>query len=523
MKTKIVLLTIIVTALIIRIISVESLPPSLNWDEVSLGYDSYSILKTGKDQWGASFPLILRVFGDYKLPLYSYLSIPFIAIFGLNTLSTKLVSIISGTILVYLSYLIIYKLTKSKTSSLLAAGLVALSPWSIFISRIALEANLYLALFASTFYFLISKKPGLASIFLALSLFSYNSSRVIFPVFLILIAFYQFHNIKTFSIKKYIPLVIALILVAFQIFSQSGQARYKWVSIIDEGAINQINELRSKYPRFVINKATYFTYQVIKNYLSHFNPTFIFQNGGSHYQFNIPRFYLLHPLLLPFYFLGLLYVLKNHKKSNYLILLILLLVSPIPSSITRDAPHTLRSISFIYLSTLIIALSPQILSKVKSLKSNSIILIVVIITISQLQFWPKYVEYSNQYSQSWQYGHQSMVTYLKNNYQKYDQIIITKKYGEPHEFILFYWPWDPKSYQNDPQKNADYYSNWYWVDSFDKFKFVNDWEIKDKTLTPSPNTLLITSPDNYNIDVFNKLETIYFKDQSEAFEILKHE
>jgi len=523
MKSKIIIFAIIILAFFARIYQVNNLPPSLNWDEISQGYDAYSILKTGKDQWGVSFPLILRTYGDYKLPLYSYLSIPFVAIFGLNTLSTKLVSIISGTILVYLSYLILQKLTKSKTSSLLAAGLIAFSPWSIFLSRIALEANLYLTLFAATFYFIISKKPALASIFLALSLFSYNSSRVIFPVFLILIAFYQFKDIKTFSIKKYLPLIIALILVAFQIFSQTGQARYKWVSIIDEGAINQINELRSKYPRFIVNKATYFTYQVSKNYLSHFHPSFLFQNGGSHYQFNIPGFYLLHPLLIPFYFLGLLYVLKNYKNSKYLILLILLLASPIPSSITRDAPHTLRSISFIYLSTLIIALSPQILPKINSLKTYSIILIGVIIAITQLQFWLKYIEYSDQYSSSWQYGHQEMVTYLKSNYQKYDHIIITKKYGEPHEFILFYWPWDPKSFQNDPNKVTDYHSNWYWVDSFDKFQFVNDWEIKEKTLDSSPNTLLITTPDNYNKDVFNKLDTIYFKDQSPAFEILNNE
>jgi hypothetical protein len=167
-------------------------------------------------------------------------------------------------------------------------------------------------------------------------------------------------------------------------------------------------------------------------------------------------------------------------------------------------------------------MSPQIFKKINSFKTNSIILIIIIIALSQLQFWPKYIEYSTLYSSSWQYGHQPMVTYLKNNYQNYDQIIITKKYGEPHEFILFYWPWDPKTYQNDPQKITDYHSNWYWVDSFDKFKFVNDWEIKEKTLNPSPNTLLITSPDNYHKDVFNKLETIYFKDQSPAFEILKN-
>ncbi len=523
MKNKIILTSIIISAFILRIIFIDSLPPSLNWDEVSLGYNAYSILKTAKDEWGTTLPLIFRAYGDYKLPLYSYLSIPFIAILGLNSLSIKLLSIISGTILVYLSYLIIYKLTKSKTSSLLSAALIAFSPWSIFLSRIALEANLFLLLFSASLYFLISKKLTPSSVFLALSLFAYNSSRVIFPFLITLIAIFQFKDKKTFSIKKYLPLLLALIIVATQMLNQSGQIRYKWVSLLDQGAINQINELQSQYPRAIVNKATYFAYLSSKNYLSHLNPAFLFKNGSSNYQFNIQSFYLLNPLLLPLLLLGIYYLIKNYQHSKHLSFLLLLLISPLPSAITRDAPHTLRSITFIFLSTLAIALSSA-LFKTNKISSKIIsFMIIISLIISQYQFWPKYKQYSIDYSQSWQYSHQEMVNYLKNNYQDYDQILITKKYGEPHEFILFYWPWNPQSYQTDVNKISDYHSDWYWVDAFDKFVFLNDWELKEKTISPTKNTLLVTSPDNYNQDSFTKLETIYFKDGKPAFEILKHE
>ena len=35
---------------------------------------------------------------------------------------------------------------------------------------------------------------------------------------------------------------------------------------------------------------------------------------------------------------------------------------------------------------------------------------------------------------------EAAVVYLKDHYSQYDQIIFTKKYGEPHEYILFFWP-----------------------------------------------------------------------------------
>jgi len=523
MKTKIILIIILISAFFLRVVSINSLPPSPNWDEVSLGYNSYSILKTAKDEWGTTLPLIFRAYGDYKLPSYSYLSIPFIALFGLNSFSTKLLSILAGTLLVYVSFLIIQRLTSSKKTALLAAALIAFSPWSIFLSRIALESNLYLLFFSLTFYFLITRRLSLASLFLAISLFTYNSSRVIFPFLLSLLLFFQFKDKKSFSVKKYLPLILALAVLAFQMLSQSGQARYKWVSLLDQGAINQINELQSQYPRLLVNKATFFAYLATKNYISHFNPNFLFVNGSSNYQFNLQSFYLLYPLLLPLLLIGLIYVIKNFRKTKHLALLFLFFISPLPSAITRDAPHTLRSVSFIFISTLLIALSTQAFKSRKIFSQVFTLIIIISLALSQYQFWPKYKEYSINYSSSWQYGYKEMTQLIKDNYSSYDQIIVTKKYAEPHEFILFYWPWNPSDYQNDPNKISDYHSDWYWVDAFDKFIFLNDWELKEKTQTPVEKTLLITSPDNYNQDIFTKIQTIYFKDGKPAFDILKHE
>src|SRR3989344_4858708 len=101
---------ILVIAFFLRIFNVVYDPPSLNWDEVSIGYNAFSVLKTSKDEWGKVFPTIFRAYGDYKLPLYVYLTVPSISLFGLNTFSVRLVSVVAGTISVLFTYLLVKEL-----------------------------------------------------------------------------------------------------------------------------------------------------------------------------------------------------------------------------------------------------------------------------------------------------------------------------------------------------------------------------------------------------------------------------
>jgi hypothetical protein len=48
----------------LRFCKVSSNPPNLYVDEVANGYNAYSILKTGRDEYGKKFPLSFRSFGD---------------------------------------------------------------------------------------------------------------------------------------------------------------------------------------------------------------------------------------------------------------------------------------------------------------------------------------------------------------------------------------------------------------------------------------------------------------------------
>jgi len=520
---KTLILFIIILGFVLRIIYIDKYPPSLNWDEISHGYNAFSILKTGKDEWGTTLPTIFRAYGDYKLPLYIYLSIPSVLLFGLNSFSIRFVSIVAGSLVPFAVYLILTKIfSKKSIIPLIGASICSFSPGMIFLSRIALEANLFLFLFCISIYFLIEKKYPLSSLIYSFCLFTYNSSRVLFPFYLILLLFLIIKNKYKlfFNWYRFIPFVIISFVAFFQMIDQSGQARFQWVSILDEGSINKINELRQVYPRIVVNKATYFIFNATKNYLSHLNPSLLFLKGGSHYQFSLPNFFIFIPLFIPFLLLGIYQLFKNIKNEKYQILFFWLVVSPIPSSITRDAPHVLRSIVLLPIIVILISLGIAIFFN----KHPKLTLTYVVISLiySQILFWPKYKIYSSNYSSSWQYGYEDVANFIKENYFKYDQIIVSKKYGEPHEFLLFYLNWNPNKFQNDSSKVWDYHANWYWVDAFDKFKFVNDWEIKDKTknITSNKKTLLITSPNNYNQNN-TLIKTINFLDQKPSFQILE--
>jgi len=555
-------------------VQVSSAPPSLNWDEISHGYNAYSILKTGKDEWGRALPTIFRAYGDYKLPVYIYSTVLPVAVFGLNEFAVRFVSVAAGVISVFLTYkLASFLFRDHKRSTLLAlvsAFLVAVSPWSLFLSRGAFEANLALTfVIAGAYLFLVGlSRPKFFIVSMAmfgLSVWTYNSARVFAPLLIFgLVIIYKGELLRIYKTKKSIILGSLFIILFFfvpmfhQLANPVGQARYSKVSILDEGAINFINERRntSDLPQFatriVYNKGTYFLYQFGSNYLSHFAPGYLFVNGGDQYQFSMPGHGLLFITTAPFLLAGIFLTgekaIKKDKTS--LLLLAWFVLAPIASSITREAPHVLRSAvmlptPFIFTAIGVVEFANYLNQRHKNdklLTNPTVITLLcsIVIIIPIFGYIANYMgDYKRNYSWAWQYGYKEMVHYLGENSDDYAKVIITKKYGEPHEFLLFYWPWDPHNYQEDKEKIRFFQTDWYWVDKFDKFYFVNDWEVVGTSDDPrSPNRfilesraedvdcsqircLLVTSPGNVP-EGWVMLETIYFLDGTSAFEIYEN-
>ena len=135
------LIYILVLATLLRIINLSTNPPELNWDEVSMGYTAYSLMSTGHDEWGESWPILFRSYGEWKSPVYIYLLTPFIKLFGLNAWGVRLPAALFGVLTVYLTYALASRIY-SRRVGLLAALLLAVSPWHLMLSRPAFEAEI---------------------------------------------------------------------------------------------------------------------------------------------------------------------------------------------------------------------------------------------------------------------------------------------------------------------------------------------------------------------------------------------
>ena len=568
-----ILVIIVLFAAGLRFVKIAQIPPSLNWDEVSHGYNAYSILKSGRDEWDKSFPIIFKAYGDYKLPVYIYITVISEFLFGLNAFAVRLPSVLAGIGTVIFTYLFVKELfvyrgnTLTNTQNdaervaLLSSLLAVVEPWSLFLSRGAFEANLALFfIVAGVYFFFRSFRSSnfllLTSFLFGLSVWTYNSARIFVPLLIVtLVLLFKKELLGVFKenrqLTSYILLLTSLFFLTmfYQLLNPIGQARYGRVAIIDDGAIAQIIEARQNssfgplLTRLIYNRPTYFTQRFIENWGSHFTCSFLFFRGGSHYQFSVPGHGLLYLVNLPFFFSGLLILLKRVLKRDKasFFLLSWLILAPVPSSLTREAPHVLRSIVMLPIPMVLSAVGlvavVNWLNKIRIFK-NKYKILYLIYFVFLAGFVENYLniyfnDYKRIFSWSWQYGYRQVVDYIKLDYDKYDKIIVTKKYGEPHEFLLFFLSWDPGEYRNDPNLIRFNQSNWFWVDRFDKFYFVNDWNVPKEEWQSfklesgtsfnciGQKCLLITSPEN-SPKTWSKLKTVYFLDGKVAFDLYEN-
>ena len=340
-KNKLFLIIIVLVSFFIRIYQAGNYP-SLLWDEAALGYNAYSILETGKDEYGQLLPTIFKSFGDYKPGFYVYLCLPFIKLFGLNQLSTRLPSIILGSLLPLLIYFLIKEISpKSHKVALISALITAFNPYNIQFSRGAWETNILtfeLVLACFMFYRYLNRQKTKYLLFSAfvfgLTLFTYQAGKMI-SLFLIIILFLL--NFKSLNLKKtiinfIIPLGLFALPIAYGLIFGSNSNRLKVVSLFSyprsqpetQTIINETNQL--DYSIFY-SQPIFFVRNLLSRYFNHFSPRFLaFEGDWQNPRHSAPYIgVILYPSLI-FLCVGLLFGLSR-KKLDRLNLFFLLLVT----------------------------------------------------------------------------------------------------------------------------------------------------------------------------------------------------
>ena len=517
---KIILLIILTLGIFIRFFNIESNPPSIYWDEASIGYEAYSISQTGKDMHGNSwFQAIFPGYGDYKAPVYIWLASISIKLFGPTTSAIRIPSALFGSLSILAIYFLSKEIFKKESIALATATALTLLPGHIQFSRAGFEANVALFFIILFLLFLqigIKKKQYIvySSLPAIIATYTYFSARVIIPLILFLWLISNIKNIKKIILPS-ILFILIFVIGYIPIFNSphyqnSNILRLSTESVLDNHPqIVYANSLRladgnTLLSRIIHHRFTYTTKEFLINMSDHFSSSFLFFSGDPNPRHSTGLSGVALPTSIILFIIGLLSLIKNKKHVFYI--LSLWIVFLIPASIPTKTPHLLRSLgSLIPISIILgLGLSKSIkllkLSKTNknSLRFFSFIYIFILLINFSAFYYHLQTIYPKENNIAWQDGYPQLAKYINDNYHQYDQIM-----APPGDrfflYALYYLQYPPKDIQASQADNLINNPNSFSISKFGKVELTNiDWT---KFENISQNTLVITNIDNTPKDI----------------------
>lgn len=450
-KSILSLVAVFILALGVRAIALNSRPSGFTWDEAALGYNAYSLLKTGRDEHQKITPIVFESFGDYKPGAYIYLTVPSVAILGLNEFATRLPSALVGSLSVILVWFLTYELF-GRSKAIFASLIMALNPWSIYFSRGAWEANVMVFLLLLGFVLAIRKKIVLASIFWGLTLWTYQGAKMITP--LLLFGYWwhlgQRHNI----IKNYWKPVLVLCAFGLPILlglpTQGGRLQVANVfnytrpaEVVQRVMSQDLSQVGSLVYYLFHSEKLDQTRGVVQRYLNHFSPRFLFVDGnwknGREAIAYYGNFHLPEVLLL---ILGLVFLFRNwHSGSKFL--LWWAIVAPLPAALSRDLVSGVRTLPLTIPLVILIGLGLAQLWNKKILFGLYCCVLIFFLTY----FADLYFKHSPYYAADERLTlYKPAIELINQHIADYNQIVFTNKFGQPYIYVLFYNKVDPREF-----------------------------------------------------------------------------
>ncbi|MBI4028864.1 MAG: glycosyltransferase family 39 protein [Candidatus Blackburnbacteria bacterium] len=486
------IILIFLLGLILRTWKLAELPSGFHVDEVKVGWNAYSILKTGADDWGHKFPLYYNSFGDFRPTGYFYLTIPSILIFGLNEFAVRLPGALFGSLTIIIAFLLVRELSGSNRLiarlrqqprahlSLFTAIMLALSPWHISLSRATSEGiiALFLALTGLWLYIKCIKKPSFylclfSLLFLLLSYFFYHSARLLVPMLVfITIAFFWWNSRPRptlrdlpkshFKLPLFLLFSVSLVTLLFAL-DPAARGRFNQVSIFKDLDVRY--EL-DKMPfeegpghvfeaRLFHNKPSVYTRRFINEYTQYISSKFFLAPKEGQ-----PARYMTSGIgvltYVEFFLLvaGLVAI-AQRKSYTSLLVLGLLLLTPLPAALTtEDSPNMHRALFMLpFLATI------EAYGAYQVFRINSRLPIRLLISIAFLAnfiyFFHQYFVHNPVSTPLYRNaGAKELALKLSNAQSGYDKIIFTEIPDSPYPWIAFWGKFDPSIF-NQKAKTRD--------------------------------------------------------------------
>lgn len=507
-----VLFLIFMAGAILRFYNFGAIPAGLTNDEAGVGYDAFSVLKTTRDQWGNILPLFsFKGFGDYRPVLYTYLTTLPVWLFGLNVFAVRLISLLSGILLLPLVYFLAKKIFDQKTA-VVASIFTALSGWLISMSRVGIESNLLIFLVSAVVYLLYLSRENLrylmpAFILSVFCFFTYYAGVFLVPV--LWGVFYLLYNAELKrggkNIKRYFAVFFLLFLLLAGFILVSNRRFGQINNINDIGLVNEINERRGacgeKFSSLVCkiteNRGGEMVKRFLANYLNHYSYEFLVKSGSNTALSTMPPTGFLYIIEYIFLAAGIICLVFLKSKNNFFVL-VWFLVAAIPDSLTSSG-HYSRMLVMLPVVQIIAAYGAMRmfdrLGKKPKLANLMFPIAVAVLFYEALTFYVRYQSYFPKYfSRQSHYGYEELMKYVGSIKNKYQKIYISNKYNDTKQYIfyLFFNRLDPYEYQLKTSKEFHQEDNfWISVDRIENIYFIPSLS---NVRVIENNSLILASP-----------------------------
>ena|SRR3989344_2462886 len=480
------LILIIVVAAFLRFYNLNNNPNGFYVDEVITAVNAWSILQTGKDEYGKNLPLAFRFFGSYTPPLYTYLTSVSMQVFGYSIFATRFLSAFSGTVLILIFFVLLRKLSfvKDNRVILLATLLLSITPWAIFYSRVGYETNLAFVLFSGgcLFLWLSCKKPWFllpAFGLMSLSTLTYHSEKLLAPLFILtFLLVFRKVILKKQNVKPLILAFVAYFLIAIPqlliIFTPANTSRGLGL-FYDSEILTQAKLMNIP---LVVSWPISFSSEFLSQYFSYYSPRNLFFQPDSDLQRSFPELSVFYPWMVILYLIGLVILVNQREKSNARFILLLFLLAPIPAAFTGDPFSTQRSLPLLLPTMLILSVGLQ---KITSLHKISYILVAFLVFLSLASLYRSMaVLLPNERATIWGYGFEQLAKEIsKNPNEKF--IIDGSRIKPAYAELAFYLKTPPQEIQKsvDPSIKDNYYFMTRWESFYQIANFetkIIDWK-----------------------------------------------
>ena len=476
----ILLFLIIVFGAYLRFIKLSEIPSGLYVDEALVGYNAYSIFKTGSDEYGKILPILFRFFGSYSPPLYIYLTSFFVGFFGLSIFSVRLTSVLSGTIGIFIVYLFLKKLkiTKSFKYPIIGALVFAISPGAIFYSRLGYEVNLANIIYITGLYLLWSGfENSVYYIFalptLVLSAYSAHTELYLVPLTLLIFVAVFYKKLFQKKTKKHFLVGILLsLLLLVPLLTIVGTPAFlsKTDIFYSDIIVQQAAKMSSLMPKLLAIPLA-FLREFFSRFITYLSPLSLFHLPDPDSQRSIPDLSFFYSWMVIPYFIGLYTIWKKRRKIAVKFILLSAFAILFIGSLVKDPFSTQRLLPFFFVVTIVISLGIE-----KTLDKTSFwlrwVLIISALCYSMVCLWRSYfILFPKERAKVWGYGFSQLAQEISerpNEKFLIDQSRIKPAYIE----LAFFLRYPLEEFQKEV--NQDIKHRYYQDTYFDnKYQFGN--------------------------------------------------